>query len=127
MWTLHRDSLFRVRATRLTGPPRRRVKGDKIVTWQKKSDVFKDGGLLREPPPSPNYTDIQTFTISTFYSDEDECFIAVPDWPPHALSTFGDTREKALYELCTVLRMVIEEGATLLQGNETRPGAGIGV
>jgi predicted RNase H-like HicB family nuclease len=49
--------------------------------------------------------------INIFWSDEDKSWIAVPDWPPHHLSAFGDTPEAAMKEICTVIQAVIEEGA----------------
>jgi predicted RNase H-like HicB family nuclease len=52
-------------------------------------------------------------SIRIRWSDEDEAFIAIHNWPPHKLSTHGNTPEAALRELCTVLQMAIEEGAKL--------------
>lgn len=60
--------------------------------------------------------DAKKYTIRTFWSDEDEAFIATcPEFP--GLSAFGDTRAKATKEAEIVLeefiKITLEDGETL--------------
>jgi predicted RNase H-like HicB family nuclease len=52
-------------------------------------------------------------TIRVFYSEEDEGYVAIPAWEGHMLSAFGETPEQALHELCIVIQLALEDGATL--------------
>jgi len=47
------------------------------------------------------------YTIHIFWSEEDEGFIGICDEFP-GLSAFGDTREKALKETQTALKLMIK-------------------
>jgi predicted RNase H-like HicB family nuclease len=47
------------------------------------------------------------YTIHIFWSDEDEGFIGICDEFP-GLSAFGETREEALRETQTALKLMIE-------------------
>jgi predicted RNase H-like HicB family nuclease len=47
------------------------------------------------------------YTVEIFYSEEDECFIAIaPDLP--GCSAFGDTREEALKEMMIAMELWLE-------------------
>lgn len=51
--------------------------------------------------------EMNTYTFSIFWSEEDEAFIAIcPDFP--GVSAFGDTEEQALSEAKIALKLAIE-------------------
>ena len=65
--------------------------------------------------------EIPPYSARLFWSDEDDCYVAVcPEF--EGLSGLGGSREEAVGELSTVIKMV---AATLSEENESLPAAAV--